>query len=163
MRQNTIYSDGHGIHVTEEEFRAGRHVYKLDGVTEVKMVEKAPRHFTAIALLVMGVLALIAGILSLFPLAPLTYNAVLTWNELAMILGVLLIIAGVALIIAARRKYAVLVTTAEGTREVLVSRDREYVAHVLNALKQAYRERNIHKPQIDRVIIHEPDQNNSLR
>jgi hypothetical protein len=62
---------------------------------------------------------------------------VLSGRLLSLIFGATMFLAGIVFLIVEKEKYGVHIVTAEGEKEVIVSRKREYVAMIDEALTKA--------------------------
>ncbi|ELR69085.1 hypothetical protein C900_05474 [Fulvivirga imtechensis AK7] len=141
MREEVIYTDGHGVKITRDKFYTEKKEYNLDGITHVDLSRVPASKAPGVILFVLGFLAILAGSLEIFD--RLTYEAaeaiyVIDTNMVAIGLGVALILGGIIWMIAARDKYAVEIGTAEGEKQPIVSKSREYAALVVASLKKAY-------------------------
>ncbi len=137
-----IYSDGHGVEITPEYFTISNNNYKVAGITDVNMIHIKPERSGAIFTIILGLLLIIAGVLQ-YPvqLADYSYNfgnIILNTNAFAVIVGCILLIAGITMAVIVRDKYTVRIETAEGKKDAVVSRDSNYILQIVNALKSAF-------------------------
>jgi hypothetical protein len=142
MAQDVIYTDGHGVRVTPSQFIVGRTEYLLRGVTNIRLYTIKANLAPAITLLVLGIAAAIAGFMRVFRenvqvISTDTMNTAIGNNEIAMIVGGILFLAGVIWALVSHEKYAVRLTTAEGEKDALVSTKKDYVGQVINAVQHA--------------------------
>lgn len=105
------------VTVTSSRFIIGSQTFAMSNITSVKASRRDPRRFWPIALIVVGVLALMAK---------------------ANIWVVVLIGgSGIAWLLMQRAIYHVMLTTAGGETSALSSRQREYIEKVVQALNEA--------------------------
>ena len=141
MDNSIIYTDGHGVKITDSTFYVHRQSYSLDGIKEIKLLKIPSRKAPGIILFVIGFILMLLG--SLGSMEQVSFETarrivVLDADMVAIVAGVLLVVTAIVVSILTKSKYAVKITTAEGEKRPLESRNREYVAHVVNSLKRAY-------------------------
>ncbi|UII21115.1 DUF6232 family protein [Fulvivirga ligni] len=154
-REEIIYTDGHGVKITRDKFYTEKKEYNLEGITNINLQRLPASKAPGIILFVLGFLGILLGSLELF--ADWTMNTdgalyVFDTNMLSIGMGVVLIFGGIIWMIAAKDKYAVEIRTAEGDKRPIISKSREYVAHITGALKKAYY-RYVKKEKVETVII----------
>jgi len=136
-----LYTDGHGVKVTNTQFIVGQARYLIDGILNARMNLIKANVAGAIILLILGIAAAVAGYLQVFSMEPIDDlamgNWVITTNRLIMLIGGFLILCSLIWIAVSHNRYAVHITTAEGDKEPLVSTKRDYVAQIVNALNKA--------------------------
>ncbi|HRI78933.1 MAG TPA: DUF6232 family protein [Cyclobacteriaceae bacterium] len=142
-KENVLYyTDGHSVTVTDSVFQVKRKWYRLNGITSHGFHIIPPVRMPGIAMLILGVLLLISGLMKIFPndaMSTVTvFNQTLELNTLALLVGVVLLIPGIILLVIIRERYAVSITTAEGEKHVVVSKRKEYVSQIVNALNEAF-------------------------
>ncbi len=139
--ESTIYTDGHGVKVTNSEFITGKTSYKLEGIvnatTEIIRASVVP----AIFLILLGIAGIITGVLHLYPSQQLDFiswgTVIMTANRLAVVIGAFLFIVGIILSFSIRDKYAVHIITAEGHKEAVISKKKDYINQIVRALEKA--------------------------
>ncbi len=124
--------------VTEIEIQVrGKH-YDLDGITKHNFSIIRPTRISVILLLVAGGLLTIMGGANLVDLETglpwLTIDA----NVLALWSGILIMLLGTLRIWSARERYAVSITLADGEKNLVVSRNKEYITQIVHALNDAF-------------------------
>lgn len=136
---NVLYTDGHRVTVTDSVLQVKKKWYSLNGITKHGISIIAPARFPAFLLLMVGVLFTLAGAARLIT-TKLTgvLGTPLDVNELSLSLGILLLLLGAGLLWAMTERYAVSITTAEGEKNVVVSRHKEYITQIVHALNDAF-------------------------
>jgi len=143
-----IYTDGRDVTVTNSDLKVKNHLYNLNGILRHGLTRLKANRIPGILLFVLGAVLIKLGMMEVFPS---TYNfylgdTLITSSVFAAWLGVGMALAGTLQIILVRDRYAVSISTAEGEKKVVVSRHREYVTQIVDALNQAYREIGFHFP-----------------
>ena len=137
-----LYTDGHEVTVTDSFFQVKKTLYQLNGITKHDFLIIHPDRLPAAIMLVIGVMALTPGALHLIPQSSVpnvTFNSVeITANAICLGLGIVLLLAGSALMGLMKERYAVRIATAEGEKNVVISRSKEYVAQIVDALNRAF-------------------------
>lgn len=141
MDNAIIYTDGHGVKITDSTFYVHREQYNLDGIREIKLLKLPSRKAPGVVLFVIGFILMLLG--SLEALGEVAYETnssivLMDADMIAIVGGVMLVVMAILVAILTKSKYAVKITTAEGEKRPLESQNKEYVAHVTNALKRAY-------------------------
>lgn len=158
--EEIIYTDGHGVKITSDKFYAEKDEYNLDGITKIDLQRIPASNAPGITLFILGFLAIVAGSLDVF--ANIRYSAeeaiyVIDTNMVSIGIGVALIVGGIIWMIVAKDKYAVEIRTAEGEKQPIVSRSREYVALIVTSLKKAYfryvKDYDYNRKRRDRVVV----------
>ena len=135
-----IYTDGRDVTVTDSTLKVKSTSYKLSGVTKVMMRTIHPDRWPAIVLLLLGVAAAIFGFLNLVPaeMSLRTDGGLVDANTLAIWVGVGLALIGIIILASMHDRYAVRIGTAEGEKNAVVSRKREYIAQIVDAIHNAF-------------------------
>jgi len=136
-----LYTDGHKVTVTDTTFRVDKNVYLLEGIIRHSFRVISPRRIPLLLLVSIGLAFMSLGV---FDLAPTNLIRNLDVGEyivsgrlLSLIFGATMFVAGILFLIVEKEKYGVQIVTAEGEKEVIVSRKREYVAMIDEALTKA--------------------------
>jgi hypothetical protein len=122
VEETTYYQDGQ---VTISNARAvlGAKTYAMTNITSVTMGEKpANRALGAVLVLAGGAGLCVGGAGD---------------SSGALIVGVLLVIAGIALAILAKPSYIVKIGSAGGESDALIAPDKEYIQKIVNAVNEA--------------------------
>ena len=135
-----IYTDGRNVKVTSSEFIIGHMKYLIDGIMAVRMhLIRSPKALPIILILI-GALVVAAGLFYNFGGgSESTYiaNVAVTPERIAVFAGVLFMLSGIIMLSLLHDKYALLVTTAEGEKNLLISRNRDYVNQIMSAIREA--------------------------
>ena len=82
-----------------------------------------------------------AGTMNLIPASWNTFVHIFGFSFMVISLfmtgGVALVLAGILVMLKLREKYAVQIITAEGEKNVVISRSREYISKIEDALNRA--------------------------
>lgn len=137
--EKVIYTDGRDVTVTELVFRVKNTSYRLNGITRHGLFVIRAHRMPGIVLLTLGLLVIIAGLLSFFPFnwGTQTESGFITANTLAVWIGGGLALIGIVLLILIRDRYAVRIATAEGEKNAVISEKKEYITQIVNALNEA--------------------------
>jgi hypothetical protein len=137
----TIYTDGRDVKVTHNEFIAGKKSYKLEGIVNASINLIRASLVPPVFMLLLGIAVLASGLLHFYSSQRIDSLSVgyfiMTANRLAVLAGVLFLIIGIILSFKTRDKYAVHIVTAEGEKEPVISKKRDYVAQIVKALQHA--------------------------
>ena len=137
-----LYTDRHDVTVTDSFFQVKKTSYQLNGITKHDFLILHPDRLPAAIMLVIGFMALTLGALHLIPQNSFPevtfYSVEITANALSLGLGIVLLLAGSALMGLMKERYAVRIATAEGEKNVVISRSKEYVAQIVDALNKAF-------------------------
>lgn len=143
--EKLIYTDGRDVVVTDSVLRVRKTTYSIDGITKLYFRTIRPERWPAIVLLLTGLLFGIVGFLNLVPetmdiqtrIGYLNANTAVMWG------GVILFALGLLALLVARERYAVRIGTAEGEKNAVVSRKRDYIAQIVDAVHTAFDTRHL--------------------
>lgn len=141
MENAIIYTDGHGVKITDSTFYVHKNQYSLDGIREIKLLKIPSRKAPGIVLFVLGFILMLLGSLNALGEVALENSENIMYLDadmIAIVAGVILVVTAILVSILTKSKYAVKITTAEGEKRPLESQNKEYVAIVVNSLKKAY-------------------------
>ncbi len=139
-----IYTDGHGVTVTDENLRVKEKVYSLRGIIHHGLWTVRASKFPAILLIVLGLISLVLGIIEFIsPFFPdLALNGKIIGSDtVAIWVGIALMALGILWLVLAKDKYAVRIATAEGERNAIISSKKEYINQIVAAINDAFRSR----------------------
>jgi hypothetical protein len=135
-----IYTDGRDVVVTDSTLKVKNTSYKLNGITKLSFWTIRPERWPGVLLLLIGLTAAVCGYLNVLP-ASMDVQAeagVYDINSLALWTGAVLALIGFLILAFARERYAVRIGTAEGEKNAVVSRKREYIAQIVDAIHSAF-------------------------
>jgi hypothetical protein len=135
-----IYTDGHDVMVTESTFKVKNASYRLNGITKLCMWTIRPDRWPAVLALLIGIAAIVCGVMGVIPpdVNLATEGGYVSGNELALYVGAALTVLGIIVLAASKERYAVRIATAEGEKNAVVSRKREYISQIVDALHSAF-------------------------
>jgi len=135
-----IYTDGRDVTVTDSELKVKNTSYHLNGVTKLSFWTIRPERWPGVLLMLLGITAAVLGVLKIVPsaLSMLTNEGVIGSNTLALWVGIALAAFGVLILLVSKERYAVRIGTAEGEKNAVVSRKREYIAQIVDAVHSAF-------------------------
>lgn len=136
-----IYTNGRDVTVTESAFQVKNTLYRLNGITRHGLsILKAPR-VPCIALCIIGTVLILLGLLGIFPATTdiSAEETSMNANLLFALIGAGLFIIGAIILAVVRDRYAVRIVTAEGEKDVVVSRKKEYINQIVDALNEAFK------------------------
>lgn len=137
-----LYSDGNVVTVTERMLQVKKTGYDLKGITKYGMSILQPARVPWLIVLTLGLVLVVAGIMGVVPDFWLTAryldDVLVTGNLLAIMVGTVLILTPVGVLLSLSERYAVSITTADGDHYVVISKRKEYVNCIINALNSAF-------------------------
>lgn len=141
IAEKIIYTDGHEVTVTSSDLKVRNTMYKLEGIVKHGLARLKANRIPGIILFVIGGIVIKLGLSNYFPASfDLRFgDTLIPFNTLAAWLGVAIALIGTIQIIAQRERYAVRIATAEGEKNVIVSKHKEYINQIIDALNEAYR------------------------
>lgn len=143
IQDKIIYTDGHTVTVTDSMFQVNKTEYKLNGITKHGLYILKPQRFPGVLMVVIGFVLIVVGLAKLMP--PnwmndvIINNTLVQANTILLVVGSVIAFIGVLLAGLIRERYAVRISTAEGEKNVVVSRHKEYIAQIVDAISSAYR------------------------
>ena len=135
-----IYTDGRDVTVTDSALKVKSTSYKLSGITKVMMRTIHPDRWPGVLLLLLGLAAAVLGFLNMVPadMSLRTDSGMVDSNTLAIWVGIGLALIGIIILVSMHDRYAVRIGTAEGEKNAVVSRKREYIAQIVDAIHNAF-------------------------
>jgi hypothetical protein len=144
MQEKTVYTDGKKVTITGYSLRVGKRLFPLEDLVRYGVARISPTRLPSILFMSLG-----AGIAALQYLR-LIPETVYYWIPVARIAGyevpqnilvfgtgALLFFVGAVSLIVVPTRYAVRITTNVGTMNVIVSRNRDYIERVVDAIGTA--------------------------
>ena len=135
-----LYTDGRDVVVTQSTLQVKKTEYQLRGITNFGMAVITAPKLPGLVITLIG-MTIVAN--AFFHFIPSTFFDSISFPSLDLtldsqiIIGGSVTLAGIALLISATKRYALRIQTAEGNKNVVVSRKREYVDQILHALRKA--------------------------
>jgi predicted phage tail protein len=139
--EKIIYTDGHNVTVTSSDFKVRNTMYKLNGIVQHGLTRLKANRIPGIILFIIGGVTIKLALSNYFPASwNIELNdTFISSNVFAAWLGVAIALIGTIQIIMERERYAVRIATAEGEKNVVVSKRKEYISQIVDALNEAYR------------------------
>ncbi len=125
MSEVSYYSDT-AVTVTNARAVLGGKTYAMANITSVSMGEKPANRMPGIALAVLGLVIAACG-------------GSVGGNQagLGIVIGLLVLAAGIALVVMTKPSYIVRIGSASGEADGLVSKDKEYIQKIVTAMNEA--------------------------
>lgn len=140
--EKVLYSDGSAVTVTESMIQVKKTDYRLEGITKYGLAILQPVRVPWVIVIVLGLGVSVAGVMKVVPqgwfVEGYLDDVLITGNLLAILLGMVLVLTGIGVLLSLSERYAVSITTAEGEQNVVVSKHKEYVTCIVNALNCAF-------------------------
>ena len=135
-----IYTDGRDVTVTDSTLKVRNTEYSINGITKLYLWTIRPDRWPGVLLMLIGVVGLLCGYMGLLPsdVNMKTENGIVSGNMVALWIGIGAFVIGLIALSLTRERYAVRITTAEGEKNAVVSRKREYVAQIVDAVNSAF-------------------------
>ncbi len=135
-----IYTDGRDVTVTDSALKVKNTSYNLSGITKLSFRTIRAERWPGILLLVLGLAALAFGLFGTVPadMNVQTDDGTIGGDLLAVWGGIALSVTGLISLMVAHDRYAVRIGTAEGEKNAVVSRKREYIAQIVDAVHNAF-------------------------
>lgn len=135
-----IYTDGRDVTVTDSALKVKNTSYKLSGITKLSFWTIRADRWPGVLLLLLGLAAAVLGFMRVVPadMNMQTDGGIVSANTLAIWVGIALAVIGLLVLMMAHDRYAVRIGTAEGEKNAVVSRKREYIAQIVDAVHSAF-------------------------
>jgi hypothetical protein len=135
-----IYTDGHDVVVTDSTLKVKSTSYRLNGITNAAFWTIRPDRWPGALLMLAGIIAAACGYLGVVPSnwSVQTNSGLMSGNMIAVWSGIGLLVIGLLTLILTKEKYAVRIGTAEGEKNAIVSRKREYITQIVDAVHAAF-------------------------
>jgi len=138
MKNNKfLYTDGKGVVVTQTFLQTKKIDYRLKGITDFGLSVIEPKRLPGLLMLIAGA-ALILNAIGIF-IPNLFFKSLFIplKIEVEILIGAAVMMVGIAYLLIMRKRYAVRIETAEGDKNVVISKDKNYVDQILNAIRRA--------------------------
>ena len=138
VQEGVIYTDGREVKVTPYQLIVGSKEYLLDGITKIRFLTIHQSKFPPIFLMLLGLGGIVCGWLNVFTGDPVNIGSYsMAINQLCDLAGVFLLLTGAIWLAVLHDRYAVRITTAEGEKDAVVSKRRDYISQIVSALHEA--------------------------
>ena len=125
MAQNeVIYYQGSGVRVTSTRAILGAKTYAMANITSVSASKKSANRAPGVIIALIGLI--IAG-----------FAAASNGGGCGITIGVVLLIAGIAVTVTAKNKYIVRIGSASGEANALESTNKEHIKKIVGAMNKA--------------------------
>jgi hypothetical protein len=142
IRDKILYTDGHDVTITDSMLMVRNMEYQLIGITKHGLHIMKPHRLPGYVLFISGVILLVCGMLNLWPSNVVSttelFGFTLSGSAVILGIGALLTLVGILIIGLLRERYAVRIATAEGEKNVVVSKQRAYINQIVDALNAAF-------------------------
>lgn len=135
-----LYTDGRDVVVTQSTFQTKKALYSLKGITDFGLSVLKPKRLPGFALMLVGLAIAANGYFYFIPFSffeflkiPIQYAT----SNIQIIVGAVVACIGIALMVLIPKRYALRIETAEGKKNAVVSRSKEYVYQILSAIRKA--------------------------
>jgi hypothetical protein len=144
MREKTVYTDGKKVTITGYSLRVGKRLFPLEDLVKYGVARISPTRLPSILFISLGAGLAVMQYLRLIP-ADVYYwvpvvriaGVEVPQNILVFGTGAFLFFLGIVSLIVVPTRYAVRITTNIGTMNVIVSRRREYIERIVDAIGTA--------------------------
>jgi len=140
--EEICYTDGQDVIVTLSTLQVKDRFYRLKGIKQHGIAILQPVRLPGLIVFIAGVVLSIMGLANAFtetiPASWSPTGTPVSFNAVAMWLGVLMATGGLMLTVALRERYAIRIDTPEGEKLALVSTKREQIMEIVSALNRAF-------------------------
>ena len=138
---NFLYTDGRDVLVTNSSLQAKGSHYALKGITDFGLAIIKPKVLPALLILLLGAFLIADSFFLWIPDTAMESFYLPTTDdgriELQLITGIVTALVGFAYLLFSRKRYALCIETAEGNKNVVISKHKEYINQVIEALQKA--------------------------
>ena len=137
---NFLYTDGRDVVVTQSTLKTKRGVYLLKGITDLSLAVLRPQRLPGLIVTLIGLILFANGFWYFIPASffdSLAIPARFTTANTQVFVGSIIMVLGISLMLLIPRRYAVRIETAEGEKDAVISKRREYVKQIFNAVRKA--------------------------
>lgn len=135
-----LYTDGHDVIVTNKKLIVKNTRYLLKGILDFGFAIVRPQRLPGLILTIIGALLISNAFLQLIPSSQFTVldvPATYFTTNVQILTGAGIALVGIVCMLSLRTRYALRIATAEGNKDVVVSRQKEYVYQILTAIRKA--------------------------
>jgi hypothetical protein len=132
-----LYTDGKDVVVTQSALQTKDIEYRLKGITDFGMSIIKPKRLPGLLIIIAGI-SLILNAFNIFIINQALQSVSIELTQAAkVLLGGFLVLAGLGYMFIVKGRYAVRIETAEGDKDVVISKSKEYIDQILNAIRRA--------------------------
>jgi hypothetical protein len=139
--EKLYYTDGHDVMVTATFLKVHNKIYRLAGIIRHNLRSLSPPRAPGLIVLTFGLIIGVAGLFRLIPNGFIHSAQILgkwlTVNDYALIVSGLLLVTGLITLIVMKKRYAVHICTATDEEDIIVSKERAYIAQIVLGLDRA--------------------------
>lgn len=141
--EEILYTDGHEVTVTYSTILVKKKWYSLSSIKKHSLSIISPIRLPFIILLFAGFSMTMAGLTDFMPesannnLNIMLSGILINFNELVLYAGIVVTLLASLLMLFVPLRYAVTITTAEGEKNLVVSKRKEHIRQIINALNIA--------------------------
>jgi hypothetical protein len=136
-----LYTDGRDVVVTQSTFQTKKALYSLKGITDFGLAVLKPKRVPGLILFLVGItLAANAYYYYFIPFSFFTFFGIpleYATSNIQILVGAGIACIGIALMLLLPKRYALRIETAEGKKNVVISKSKEYVDQIQTALRKA--------------------------
>ncbi|HEX8059574.1 MAG TPA: DUF6232 family protein [Cyclobacteriaceae bacterium] len=140
--EEIFYTDGQDVVVTLSTLQVKDRFYRLNAIKQHGVTILEPVRLPGLIIFIAGVVLSIMGLAGAFvetvPASLSPTGSPMSFNSVAMWLGVLLAMGGLMLTVALGERYAVKLDTPDGEKLAIVSTKREQILEIASALNRAF-------------------------
>jgi hypothetical protein len=137
-----FYTNGNDVSVSDSMFTVKKKKYRLPGITHHSFKVLKPVRVPGLVLTGLGVIVMLMGSFRMFSSSGMQEIDYAQWmissDLIGLVGGGIIVFAGLLVTFIVKPHYAVHISTAEGDSDVIVSKEREYVRQVVDALNRAF-------------------------
>jgi len=135
-----LYTDGRDVVVTQSTFQTKKALYSLKGITDFGLAVLKPKRLPGLILFLFGLTIAANGYFYFIPFSFFEFLKIpreYATSNIQILVGAGIACIGIALMLLLPKRYALRIETAEGKKNVVVSRSKEYVDQIQTALRKA--------------------------
>ncbi|HOX81902.1 MAG TPA: DUF6232 family protein [Chryseolinea sp.] len=135
-----LYTDGRDVVVTQSTFQTKKALYSLKGITDFGLTVLKPNRLPGFIVLLIGVTIVANGLFYFIPTSFFEFLKIPTQyatSNIQILVGAAIVCIGIALMLLLHKRYALRIETAEGMKNAVISKSKEYVDQIQNAIRKA--------------------------
>ena len=154
-----LYSDNRGVRITDSTLEVKKNSLELKGIKKYRLSTKKPDRIAETISFFIGLPLAVCGLLNIISPADIPYikikDVYYNPNDIALWAGIVYIVIGLLPVFIDRKSYALRITTPEGKKNILVSRNKEYILKIMEALNNAFitkKKNTIGRPRKQKLV-----------